>query len=108
MNNLKLDLQKLMKGEVDDSPEILTTYSHDASLFEVVPTVVTFPKDTKDVQQLVKYVKDNKADQPGLSITARSAGTDMSGGAINDSVIVDFSKYFKSIESVTKDEAHAQ
>lgn len=108
MNNLKLDLQKLIKGEVDDSQETLATYSHDASLFEVVPKVVTFPKDSKDVQQLVKYVRENKADQPGLSITARSAGTDMSGGAINDSVIADFNKYFRTITSVTKEEAHAQ
>jgi len=41
-------------------------------------------------------------------LTARSAGTDMSGGAINDSVIMDFTRYFTKIESVSSRSAHAQ
>jgi FAD/FMN-containing dehydrogenase len=53
-------------------------------------------------------VAAHKKDQPGLSITARSAGTDMSGGAINDSIIADFNKHFTQIYSVTSTEAHAQ
>ncbi len=106
--NLKADLPKIIKGDVEDSPETLATYSHDASLFEVKPQIVTFPKDTADVQALVRYVKDNKAANPGLSITARSAGTDMSGGAINDSIIADFNRYFSEIFEVTPDAARAE
>jgi len=53
-------------------------------------------------------VSERKAAQPDLSITARSAGTDMSGGAINDSIIMDFNKYFTAITEVTPDSAHAQ
>jgi FAD/FMN-containing dehydrogenase len=106
--NLKLDLQKLIKGDVDSSDQTLEFYSHDASLFEVKPKVVAFPKDAADVQALVKYVAGHKAQDPSLSITARSAGTDMSGGAINDSVIVDFNKHFRKIEAVSSTIAHAQ
>src|SRR5581483_9852393 len=72
--------------------------SRDASLFEVRPELVVFPKDTEDVKSLVKYVEEKKADRPGLSLTGRSAGTDMGGGAINDSIILDFTKYFKKEE----------
>jgi FAD/FMN-containing dehydrogenase len=106
--NLKSDLQQLIKGEVEDSPETLEMYSHDASLFEVKPQVVTFPKNSEDVKALVKYVKDHKAENPGLTITARSAGTDMSGGAVNDSVIADFNRHFNEIFEVTSETAHAQ
>jgi len=106
--NLKLDLQKLITGDVDDAPQTLETYSHDASLFEVKPRVVVYPKTTADVQALVKYVADHKHEEPSLSLTARSAGTDMSGGAINDSVIADFNRYFTKIESVTPKLGHAQ
>jgi FAD/FMN-containing dehydrogenase len=106
--NLKLDLQKLLKGDVDTSDHTLDFYSHDASLFEVKPRVVVFPKDVADVKALVKYVATHKGNDPSLSITARSAGTDMSGGAINDSIIADFNKHFRKIESVTPEAAHAQ
>src|SRR5690606_15549391 len=38
----------------------------------------------------------------------RSAGTDMSGGAINDSIIVDFMKHFDKIVKVTPTSARTQ
>lgn len=95
-------------GDIDTSDEKLETYSHDASLFEIKPKLVVAPKDSADVQKLVALVAEHKKDMPDLSLTARSAGTDMSGGAINDSIIVDFNKYFTTIEEVTATEAHAQ
>ncbi len=106
--NLAEDLQKLLKGEVDAAPETLATYSHDASLFEVKPRVVVYPKDAADVQALIKYTADHKADDPALSVTARSAGTDMSGGAVNDGIIADFNRHFTQIFEVSQTAAHAQ
>ncbi len=100
--------QKGFKGDIQDDAKTLDFYSHDASMFEIKPQLVIAPKDGADVATIVKTVGDAKATNPGLSITARSAGTDMSGGAINDSVIVDFNKYFTTIEEVTATSAHAQ
>jgi len=91
MSELKETLQQInFSGELDDTPEVLEQYSHDASMFEIIPKVVASPVNADDVQRLVKYVADNKKTNPSLSLTARSAGTDMSGAAINDSIIVDF------------------
>ncbi|HVC36295.1 MAG TPA: FAD-binding oxidoreductase [Candidatus Dormibacteraeota bacterium] len=105
-------IQKLktagFKGEVDNSTTTLEAYSHDASLFEVRPQLVLFPFDTDDLSLIVKTVSKLKKQIPNLSITARSAGTDMSGGAINDSIIVDFSKHFNQILEVTRTAAQAQ
>jgi FAD/FMN-containing dehydrogenase len=95
------DIKALVAGEVDTSDATRELYSHDASLFEIKPQVVVAPKTTDDIKALVKYVSEHKAKQPDLSLTARSAGTDMSGGAINDSVIVDFSKHFTHLGAVT-------
>jgi FAD/FMN-containing dehydrogenase len=95
-------------GEVDDTDESLAFYSHDASLFEIKPQLVVSPKTSADVQKLVKLVAANKKKMPGLSMTARSAGTDMSGGAVNDSIIVDFNRHFTKVESVSPSEAHTQ
>jgi len=44
----------------------------------------------------VKWVLLQKDKHPELSITARSAGTDMSGGAINNSIIADFTAHFNA------------
>ncbi|HSW74616.1 MAG TPA: FAD-binding oxidoreductase [Candidatus Saccharimonadales bacterium] len=95
-------------GDFDQSAETLETYSHDASMFEIKPKLVVKPKNAQDVERVIKLVADKKPKMPGLSITARSAGTDMSGGAINDSIIMDFTKYFTAIEEVTATTAHAQ
>ncbi len=96
------------KGDVDTSSTSREFYSHDASLFELVPQAVVFPKDASDVAVLVGEAAKAKATMPELSLTARGAGTDMSGGAINDSVIVDFNKYFTNVENVTSDAAQVQ
>jgi FAD/FMN-containing dehydrogenase len=94
-------LKPLFKGDVDTSNDTLAAYSHDASLFEVRPRAVVFPKDADDVKALVRWVNEHRKDDPSLSITARSAGTDMSGGAIGSSIIVDFTRYMNTILEVT-------
>jgi FAD/FMN-containing dehydrogenase len=77
-------------------------------MFELRPKLIVKPQDGKDVATLVKYVAAQKKSHPALSLTARSAGTDMSGGAINDSVIVDFLEHFTKIEAVSSSSAQAQ
>lgn len=94
---MKEEIKKIFKGNVEDSEETLTKYSHDASLMEIRPKVVVFPKDREDVKSLVKWVSENKDKYQGLSITARCAGTDMSGGAIGESVILDFTRYINHL-----------
>ncbi len=96
------------KGETDFSDSTLEFYSHDASLFEIRPTIVVYPVDSDDLKVVVNLVKDNKAYNENLSITARSAGTDMAGGAVNDSIIVDFTKHFNKVEHVSSLEATTQ
>ena len=95
-------------GELKDDPTTLDLYSHDASMFELRPKLVAVPKDDKDVEKLVKLVAGLKKTSPELSLTARSAGTCMSGGAINDSIIVDFLTHFTAIEKVTSTSAQVQ
>ena len=96
------------KGELKNDNETREFYSHDASMFEMKPQLVAAPKDDKDVALLTKYVADHKKSDASLSLTARSAGTDMSGGAINDSIIVDFNKHLNKTLSVTSSKAVTQ
>ena len=102
------DLKSVFSGEIDNSDATREIYSHDASLFELKPKVVVSPKDSKDVQQLVKWVVAHKEDVPELSITPRSAGTDMSGGAIGESIVADMTKHMGAIYEISATSAHIQ
>jgi len=102
------DLQKNVNGEVMADEPTLVKYSRDASLFEVRPQAVVFPKDAADVEAVVKYVAEHKAADPTISVTGRSAGTDMSGGPLNESIIMDFNKYMNALISLDDDKGIVQ
>ena len=97
---MKEEILKFFKGDAEDDEGALIKYSHDASLLEVRPEIVLFPRDSEDVQNLVNWVNENKQNKekyPNLSITCRCAGTDMSGGAIGESIILDFTRYMNKL-----------
>jgi len=102
------ELAGQLDGELYIDDATREQYSHDASMLEVLPTAVIMPKDSNDLKSIVKFVTRQKLFFPDLSITARSGGTCMSGGSINDSIIIDFSKYFSSIHEVTPKMARVQ
>jgi len=102
------DLKNRIKGDVATDEETLDKYSRDASIFEVRPKAVLFPKDVEDLKNLVKFVNENKEKYPELSLTARSGGTDMTGGPLTESIVVEFDKYFDHIKDIGKDSAVVQ
>ncbi len=96
--NLQAELKKIIRGDVETDEQTLNEYSHDASLFRVRPQAVVFPKDSEDVMHLVTFVTDQKNNIPGLSLTGRSGGTDMTGGPLNESIIVSFTRYMNRMK----------
>ncbi len=67
-------------------------YATDASPYQIEPVAVAFPKRTRDVSALVQA-----AAQAGVSVVCRGAGTGLTGGAIGDGLILDFSRYCRQI-----------
>ena len=106
--DISSELTKRFRGEVEVSDETRALYSHDASLFELVPQAVVFPKDTEDLKAVVQYVNEHRGSSPELNITPRSRGTDMSGGAIGTSIVVDVSRHMTELFSVSAQEARVQ
>ncbi|MGK2896137.1 MAG: FAD-binding oxidoreductase [Candidatus Saccharimonadales bacterium] len=106
--DLQKELAKVFKGELDTSSETREFYSHDASLFELTPEIVGFPKDVADIKAIVKFVGENKKAYPHLSITPRSRGTDMSGGAIGQSIVLDVSRHLTKLVELSEEEATVQ
>ena len=101
-------LQRVFKGDILTHREDRIEHSHDASIYEIVPQAVLEPKDSQDIQNLVTFVQEHKIEYPSLSITARSAGTDMSGAAIGNSLVISMTKHFSHIEGLKGNILHTQ
>lgn len=108
MESLVGELEKLIEGAVQTDLATRQGVSHDASIYELVPDVVVAPRHTNDVEKLVLFVSTHKAMYPKLSITPRSAGTDMSGGAIGNSILLEMTPHFQKIDGLKKNILHVQ
>ncbi|MDP9003827.1 MAG: FAD-binding protein [Verrucomicrobiota bacterium] len=67
-------------------------YATDASLYQIEPAAVAFPRSTRQASSIIGAAAD-----AGFAIIPRGAGSGLSGGAIGDGVIVDFSRYNRQI-----------
>jgi len=109
MDEIIAEIKKAgFKGKITKSLQTRDDYSHDASMFEILPELVVFPEDSDDVSVLVGVVNKNQEQYSNLSLTARSAGTDMTGGAIGESIVMDFTKHFNKIFEVNSTHAVTQ
>lgn len=101
-------LKSVIKGDILSDDSTISTYSHDASLFVVRPSVIVFPKDVDDVEALVRFVTEKKKSGENISLTGRAAGTDMGGGPLTESIVVEFNKYFNRLKNVSATSATAE
>jgi glycolate oxidase len=76
-------------GGVLDRPEDLMLYEYDGSVETARPDCVVFPRETKDVVEIVRL-----AFREGIPIVGRGAGTGLSGGALarHGGMVVSFSR----------------
>ena len=98
-------IKGFFKGEITTGEADLEKYSHDASLFKVRPQMVVMPKDVEDIKHLVNFVTQNKSASPDLSLTIRSGGTDMTGGPLSESIVVDVSPHLNQLKEIKADYA---
>lgn len=83
-------MQHELAGTVMDKQDALDYFSTDGSIFAIEPSGIVYPKHTGDVQNVVKFVAERAAGGKQLSIVARGRGTDQSGGALGDGLMVVF------------------
>ena len=105
-HTLQKTLEKELKGDISVDINEREKYSRDTSVFERTPSLVVYPKDSEDVATLVRIAKDAKENDKSISVTARSAGTCMTGGPLTDSIVAVFPKYMNRVHEVS-DEGYA-
>src|ERR1051326_8628281 len=67
-------------------------YATDASLYQIEPAAVAFPRSAQQASSIITAAAD-----ANVPVTPRGAGSGLSGGAIGDGLIVDFSRYNRQI-----------
>lgn len=108
MESLLISLRAIFKGDILTKEADRLDYSHDASIYELLPDAVLEPTNSKDIEQLVSFVTAHKKAYPSLAITPRAAGTCMSGAAIGSSLVLSMTKHFSKIESLSGTILHTQ
>jgi len=93
-------LKKNIRGDVVNDDAIREIMSRDTSIFKRIPEVVVYPKDAKDLASLVSGIIEARKKGIPSSVTARSAGTCMSGGPLTTSVVAVFTKYMNKVIEV--------
>ena len=67
-------------------------YATDASIYQVEPLGVAFPKGAEQASAVIRAAAD-----AGVSVTPRGAGTSLVGNAIGEGLIVEFSRHNRQI-----------
>jgi len=68
-------------------------YATDASIYQIEPAGVAFPRTTAEAGSVIRT-----AAEENISVTPRGAGTSLVGNAIGEGLIVDFARHNRRIE----------
>lgn len=80
------------QGEIETDAIHRSLYANSASLVEIFPSGVCYPKDSRDVSIAVEYCSRNN-----IPLTARGAGSGTAGQNLGRGLILDFSVYMNRI-----------
>lgn len=94
--------QALGRGKILSDVPSLIAYSIDASIYKVTPQAVALIESPRDLEKVLAYAKTHH-----LPLTARSGGTNLTGNAVGEGIILEFS-HLKEILEVHSGERWAR
>jgi FAD/FMN-containing dehydrogenase len=97
MNKVAHYLQEHLSGEVMTSVDARKYFSTDASIFEVVPAIIAYPRNENDVRKAARFSWQLAERGRVIPITARGAGTDLTGGSLGEGIMLVFPAHMHKI-----------
>ena len=85
---LERKLARALKGEVKVDAFTRGRYATDASIYQIMPAAVAFPKDADDLEAVLTIAREE-----GVPVIPRGAGTSQNGQPIGAGIVVDFSRH---------------
>lgn len=97
MNKVAAYLQEHLDGEVLTSAAIRDFFSTDASVLKLTPSMVIYPRTINDIRKVMRFSWQLAERGHVLPVTARGHGTDQSGGAIGDGIVMVFPAHMNKL-----------
>ncbi len=91
-------IEELVEGTVRFDEYSKQLYATDASIYAVTPLGVVFPRNAADVARVVSHCADQ-----GIPVLPRGAGTSLAGQAVNEAVVLDFSRHMDDVLDIDPD-----
>lgn len=85
-------LSRQMKGPVAADPFTRGRYATDASIYQIMPLAVAFPRNADDVAAALEVARAHDA-----PVIARGGGTSQNGQPIGAGLILDFSRHYNGL-----------
>lgn len=92
-------MERRLEGELHYDRLMRHLYATDASVYRELPLAVALPKHATDIKHIVQF-----ANEHGLPLIPRAAGTSLAGQCVGDGMVVDVSKYMNQILEVNAEE----
>lgn len=91
--NIAEELRSIISSKVLNDSQSITAYSIDASIYKIVPKAIVLLDNENDIPLIIKYAKENN-----IPITGRAGGSNLTGNAVGEGIILDFSKMNKVLD----------
>ncbi len=97
--DLEQALRKRVEGEVRFDKMTRLLYATDASIYQIEPIGVVFPRHAGDVQAVLEV-----ANEFHVPILPRGGGTSLAGQTVGHAVVLDFSRHMNQVLEVNQEE----
>jgi len=102
-SEVESELRRRLKGEVRFDRFTRYLYSTDASIHQIQPIGVVFPRDEEDVAAAIAVARE-----AGVPILPRGGGTSLAGQSVGHAIHLDFSRHMDRLLEVNVEERWAR
>lgn len=90
-------LQEHLMGEVMTSADARRFFATDNSIFSLAPSIVVYPRNENDIRKTARFAWQLAERGRIIPITARGAGTDVTGAALGNGIMLVFPAHMNRI-----------
>ncbi len=96
-------LSRRIRGSLHTDQITRSLYATDASMYQVMPVGVLFPKDTDDVQAALEVAR-----RFSIAVLPRGGGSSLAGQTVNAALVLDFTRHMHRILEVNAEQRWAR
>ncbi len=108
MDSAATYLRQHITGEVVTAAKVRDFFSTDGSVFRVMPRLIVYPHNVTDVRKTARFSWQLAEKGKIIPITARGKGTDQSGGALGEGIMLVFPGHMNNIIEIDKNTVTVQ